>query len=81
MCVSNSRRRRLGDNQALTDAAAADAGDLDEFDEDEDADEVEDEPEEVARDLTDAEGSTNGMRRRHHRRLGRKTVKHIRDMV
>jgi hypothetical protein len=71
VCVSNSRRRRLGDNQALTDAAAADAVDLDEFDEDEDADEVVEEAEEVDRD----------MRRRHHRRLGRKTVKHIRDMV
>lgn len=75
VCVSRSSRR-LGESKALTDGTV----DTGEFDEEEDADEV-DEPDELARDLSDAEGSSNGMRRRHRRGLGRKIVRNIRDLV
>ena len=78
VCVSRSSNRRLGENKALTDEAA-DASELDEFDE-ENANEL-DGHSEVAEDMGDAEVSSSGMRRRHRRKLGRKVVKNLRDLV
>jgi hypothetical protein len=76
VCVRSNRR--LGENKALTEEAA-DASELDEFAE-EDANEL-DGHGEVDEDIHEAEGSSSGMRRRHHRKLGRKVVKNLRDLV